>query len=196
MKKMIALFTLLTLLTVITLLSSCLYYFAKNMGSVNLDTRPMIELDKPTVLKNVLLPVNTEVLYYSDTRKKEQNIEEFRVPPYVLKYEDRANPQFYIQWGGAYVNYMTIEEGQVLRVSTLNDVKMPNHNEFLRLWGQEHCEGILFIKLKNTNDWSFNPKNMYIEDCGLFTYPENARAKAEFLQRINQALQKLPAQLP
>lgn len=193
MKKIIPLFTL---LMVVTLLSSCyLSYFAKNMGSANPETRPMIELDKPTVLKNVLLPVNTQVLYDMNTHKKEQNIQEFRVPPYVLKYEDRANPQSYIQWGGAYVDYMKIE-GQVLRVSTINDVKMPNHNEFLRLWGQEHCEGKLLIKLKNTNDWSFNPKNMYIEDCGLFTYPENARAKAEFLQKINQALQKLPAQSP
>lgn len=173
------------LFTVMSLLSGC--YFMANIGGDGAEKRPFIFVDKPTVIKNVLLPVNTEILYHENSHKKlEQEIEEFRLipDPSTGAYE----PQSYIQWGGAYVENMGFN-GQFLRVKATGFVKMPQKNEFLRLW--ENCDGELLIKLKDANDWSFNPKNMYIENCGRFTYPDDGRAEqVEFMQKINQALQK------
>ncbi|WLF83536.1 hypothetical protein [Moraxella sp. ZY210820] len=181
MKKTLLLFT------IMSLLSGCYFMAMANIGGDGAEKRLFIFVDKPTVIKNVLLPVNTEVLYHENSHKKlEQEIEEFRLmpDPSTGAYE----PQSYIQWGGAYVENMGFN-GQFLRVKPTGFVKMPQHNEFLRLW--KDCDGELLITLKDGNDWSFNPQNMYIENCGRFTYPDDGRAEqVEFMQKINQALQK------
>ncbi len=164
------------------------------------DNSPYYMTTTSNQVRGIPVPAKTKLNYQSQAFKQkfeqkhalnEKNLSGIALP------ENTA-----IIWGGMPVD-MFIQfsnpEMKGFSVYPARGFKTELSNEFLRLW--KSCESDLDIKLKNPNDWSFNPENMEITGCGInqkrSKYTEDSFRQDEadaFLIKINQALHKLPKQ--
>lgn len=170
-------------------------------GCNGTDNSPYYMTTVSNQIRGIPIPSQTKLTYQSQNFRqkfeqthalKEKNLTSVTLPEHTA-----------IVWGGMPVD-MFVQfanpEMKGFSVYPAREFRTELSNEFLRLW--KSCESDLNIKLKNPNDWTFNPENMEIIGCSVKIQKRSAYTEDsvrqdeadEFLRKINHALQQLPKQ--
>ena len=132
------------------------------------DKRPFFITTKPVIIKNISLPVGTKIIY-----EKQYFWEKYEQKK-LLNEKDIVSINFRkgttINWGGmpitSIVRFYNTEIKGFSVYADFDKIYKNNRTPFLNLW--LNCNSELGIIVENTNDWSFNKKNVLdIESCGV-----------------------------
>ena len=158
---------------------------------------------EPMVVKNLELPVGTEIVYFdtslfgdgeSSRPLREKNIYQIFFP------DDKP-----LMWGGVPVSLIERFFNRSMKGFTVypelgnslesdeNKHKLMEKNEFLKLWFMWTKN--MDVNIKNENDWSFNPDNMVLGgeadsryiDYGNLEYFNGKDSMVEHLRKLNEA---------
>lgn len=128
---------------------------------------PYFITTEPTTVKKIVVPKGTKLTYEEQFFKEGQQDEIMN----ENKLTDIELPEGEtIDWGGVPV-YMIIKiynpEMQGYSVyADFNQLKNDKKTKFSELW--QNCNNDLGVLIKNTDDWTFNSKNIRdISDCGV-----------------------------
>lgn len=149
----------------------CFYLYIRALGSmwdVNTPNKsPYFITDKPIVVNNILVPKETKITY-----KKRYFWEKYEQKK-PLKQKDITRITFKegitIDWGGIPIKEMIKFFNPKMKGYTVyanfNSLNKNKKTQFYNLW--KSCNSELGITVKNTDDWSFNKKNIIdIQSCG------------------------------
>ncbi|MCL7763527.1 hypothetical protein MPF19_08890 [Polaribacter sp. Z014] len=147
------------------------YIYAKGLGSMYAlgnkpDESPFYITTKPIVVKNILLPKGTKISYKKNYfwQKYEQkellnekNIKEISFPEVI-------------NWGGvpitSILKFFNPEMKGFSVYADFNRLDKNKETQFSNLW--KSCSSKLQISVQDTDDWSFNKKNISdIESCSV-----------------------------
>jgi len=160
MFKKIFIFSIITMLLIIWLL----FLRSDAMNSTpNTDFRPFFITSKPIIFKKISLPKGTKIIYtyryFWETFEQKKPRSEKDIKKIVFKEE--------INWGGIPVTSISKffnpeMTGFTLHFNELNKTKKNQLYPLLHI-----CNKEIGINIKNSNDWSFNKKNILsIQSCG------------------------------
>ncbi|KAA3624207.1 MAG: hypothetical protein DWQ02_23380 [Bacteroidetes bacterium] len=155
---------------VILIAIGCLYAYLNALGASwalnKPDKRPFFVTTKQIVVKNILLPEGTKIIYKNQYfwKKHEQNK--------PLNPKDIIEISFMegttINWGGVPItSIVRFYNSEMKGFSVYADFeKLNKRTRFADLW--ESCHDNLGITVEDTEDWSFNKKNILnVESCGV-----------------------------
>lgn len=134
----------------------------------NPDESPYFVTTKPVVIKNILLPKGTKITY-----KKRYFWEKYEQEK-LLNKKDITEVSFKegitINWGGvpitSILKFFNPEMKGFTVYADFNRLNKNKETQFSNLW--QSCNNNLGITVKNTNDWSFNKKNISdIQSCSV-----------------------------
>ncbi len=196
---------LLTLVIIGLICLFCYLYFLglANMWHVNTDDRPYFITTKPMIVKNIKLPIGTEIRYtkkwfWQDYILKEplneEDVESISLHSqhdYIdfLKTKkdvpvDSIGSYKYIEWAGVPVRsiYLSANKKHLVISPDFRKMSEDKKTKFSQIW--QNCDkyakpfGELYISLKNINDWSFNKENILdIYSCSSQTRGETIGAQ-------------------
>ncbi|WP_198680075.1 hypothetical protein [Aureibaculum luteum] len=156
---------------ILIIVISFFYVFAKSSASMyvnsNQNDSPYYIISKPIVVKNILLPKGTKITYIKRYFWEKHQQKE------LLNEKDITDVSFKegitIEWGGVpiteIIRFFNPEMKGFTVYADFNKLKENKETQFSNLWLS--CNSDLSLTIKNTNDWSFNKKNILdIESCG------------------------------
>ena len=157
---------------IILIIIGCFYLYLRALGSmwvVNTpDESPYFITTNPIVIKNILVPKQTKITY--EKRYFWEKYEQKK----LLNEKDITSISFEegitIDWGGIpikeIVKFFNPEMTGYSVYADFNSLNENKKTQFYNLW--EFCNNDLGITVKNTDDWSFNKKNILdVQSCGV-----------------------------
>ncbi|MEN1784067.1 MAG: hypothetical protein AAGF77_02915 [Bacteroidota bacterium] len=158
------------------------------------DKRPFFIVPEPTVLKRVMLPKGTKIVYERQFFWEKYEQKE------PLKEKDIVEVSFVngatIDWGGVPITSMVKFYNSEMRgFSVYPDFSKLEDNqktEFSSLW--QSCDGDLGITVKKVEDWSFNKENILdVQSCSVSfqRYFTEDTKQQMFLDSLHVALMKI-----
>ncbi len=172
------------------------YIYAKGLGSMYVvankpDESPFFMTTQPIIVKNILLPKETKIIY------KKHYFWEKHEQKELLKEKDIVEISFkeVIYWGGVPITSIDkFFNPEMKGFSVYADFDKLNKNketQFSNLW--QSCNSVLGINVKDINDWSFNKKNILdVEGCGGNSRYFNEDIKQQnFLNNLHNELIKI-----
>ncbi|PKV48858.1 hypothetical protein ATE84_0873 [Aquimarina sp. MAR_2010_214] len=148
------------------------YAYLKALGSAWVtnkpDKRPFFVTTKPIIIKNILLPEGTKIIYnkkyFWEKYEQKELLNEKDITSVFLKEGTTIN------WGGVPItSIVKFFNSEMKGFSVYPDFDKLNENkktQFSNLWLS--CNTDLGITVENTNDWSFNKTNILdVESCGV-----------------------------
>lgn len=177
---------------------ACFYIYLKALGSAYAlnkpDKRPYYITTQPLVVKNISLPKGSKITY------KERFFWEKGKQNKLLNEDDIIQISFIegitIDWGGipitSIVKFYNHEMKGFSVYADFGKLDIKKKTQFSTLW--QNCSDDLGITIENTNDWSFNKKNILdIQSCGV-SYQRYFKEDAEqqrFLDSLFSELKKI-----
>ena len=166
-KKILIIIGIIILITV-----GCFYLYLRALGSmwvVNTpDKSPYFITTKPISVNNILVPKGTKITY-----KKRYFWEKYEQKK-LLNEKDITRISFKegitINWGGTpikeIIKFFNPEMKGYSVYADFDSVNKNKNTQFYNLW--KSCNSELGITVKNTDDWSFNQKNILdVQSCGV-----------------------------
>ena len=166
-KKILIIIGIIILITV-----GCFYLYLRALGSmwvVNTpDKSPYFITTKPISINNILVPKGTKITY-----KKRYFWEKYEQKK-LLNEKDITRISFKegitINWGGIpikeIIKFFNPEMKGYSVYADFDSVNKNKNTQFYNLW--KSCNSELGITVKNTDDWSFNQKNILdVQSCGV-----------------------------
>ncbi|TPN84738.1 hypothetical protein [Aquimarina algicola] len=154
---------------------------------------PYFGTTEPIAIKNIKLPKGTKLTYEKHLFKKgkqEKMMSEEKLSTIELP---TGKP---IDWGGVPITMIVKFFNREMRgftvyadFSQLNDDKK---TKFSQMW--QSCSDDLGIAVKNTDDWSFNTKNILdVQSCSVLyqRYFKDDKNQQSFLDSLYNELQKI-----
>lgn len=130
------------------------------------DERPFFVTTKPIIVKNILLPEGTKIIYqrqyFWENYKQEEPLKEKDIMQISFKEGTTIN------WGGVPINSIVKFYNSKMKGFTVyaDFSKLNGKTRFTDLW--QNCDDALGITVEDTNDWSFNKRNILdVESCGV-----------------------------
>jgi len=132
------------------------------------DESPYFVTTKPQVIKNIPFPKETKITYkkryFWEKHEQKKPLDEKNITQISFK------KGITIDWGGvpitSIVEFYNLEMKGYSVYADFNSLNKNRETEFSDLW--KSCNSVLGITTKNTDDWSFNKKNiLIIESCGV-----------------------------
>lgn len=183
---------------IVILVLGSLYVYLIGLASMyNLNTpdeRPFFITTEPIKVKNIVLPIETKITYkqnyFWQKHKQAKLLNENNIVEISFKNGTT------IDWGGvpvsSIVNFFNSEKSGYTLYADFNKLIKKNETEFSKLW--KNCSKDIGITVSNSNDWSFNKKNILnIENCGVNYqryYKEN-KEQQRFLDNLHDALKEI-----
>lgn len=183
---------------ILLIVIGCFYLYMRALGSmwvVNTpDESPYFITVKPIVVNNILLPKETKITY-----KKRYFWEKYEQKK-SLKEKDITRISFKegitIDWGGIpikeIIKFFNPEMKGYSVYANFDSLNKNKKTQFYNLW--KSCNSELGITVENTNDWSFNKKNILdIESCGVNNqrYFKKDKNQQRFLDELYSQLMKI-----
>ena len=151
---------------------------------------PYFETSKPLLVKKIMVPAGTVLTYEEQFFKSGEQKE-------LLSEKDITGIKLpegkVLNWGGVPVTSIDKFFNSEMRGFTVNaDFSLLPENKktkFSKLW--ESCDTGLGITIKDTDDWSFNPKNIAdVESCSVLyqRYFKDDPEQQNFLNEMYEAL--------
>jgi hypothetical protein len=148
----------------------CFFVYLNALGSMwainKPDERPFFVTTKPIIVKNILLPEGTKIIYqrqhFWENYKQEEPLEE----KYIMQISFKEGTT--INWGGVPItSIVRFYNSKMKGFAVYADFgKLNEKNRFTDLW--QNCDDALGITVEDTNDWSFNKRNILdVESCGV-----------------------------
>ena len=166
-KKILIIIGIIILITV-----GCFYLYLRALGSmwvVNTpDKSPYFITTKPIFVNNILVPKGTKITY-----KKRYFWEKYEQKK-LLNEKDITRISFKegitINWGGTpikeIIKFFNPEMKGYSVYADFDSVNKNKNTQFYNLW--KSCNSELGITVKNTDDWSFNQKNILdVQSCSV-----------------------------
>lgn len=156
---------------VLTIVISFFYVFAKASSSMyvnrNQDDSPYFITSKPIIVKNILLPKRTKISYEKHHFWEKHQQKKLLSEKYITDISFKEG--ITIEWGGVpitkIVGFFNPEMKGFTVYADFNKLKENKKTQFSNLWLS--CHSNLSLTVKDTDDWSFNKKNILdIENCG------------------------------
>ncbi len=158
------------------------------------DDSPYFITVKPIVVKNILLPVGTKIIYeksfFSGKYEQKRLLNEKKITQ--ISFKEGTT----IDWGGVPITSIVKFFNDKMKGFTVyadfDKLDENKKTQFYNLWCS--CNSRLGITIKNTNDWSFNKENILdIESCGVNyqRYFKEDKEQQEFLDKLYQELLKI-----
>lgn len=176
----------------------CFYLYIRALGSIWVvntpDESPYFITNKRININNILIPKETKITY-----KKRYFWEKYEQKK-PLKEKDITMISFKegitIDWGGVpikkIIKFFNPEMKGYSVYADFNSLEKSKKNQFYYLW--KSCNSALSITVKNTDDWSFNKKNILdVESCGVYYqryFSEDVRQQ-RFLDSLYNELIKI-----
>jgi len=154
---------------------------------------PYFITTEPTTIKKIVVPKGTKLTYEEQFFKEGQQDE-------IMNENKLTNVELpegkTIDWGGIPV-YMIIKfynpEMQGYSVyADFSQLKNDKKTKFSELW--QNCNNDLGVLIKNTDDWTFNSKNIRdISDCGVNyqRYFKEDKKQQQLLDELYSELKKV-----
>ncbi len=175
----------------------CFYAYLYALGSAwtlnKPDKRPFFITTEPIVVKKIIIPKGTKVIYdkqffWEKYEQKEPLNEEDIIEISIMNGST-------IDWGGIPVNSMVKFYNSEMKGYSVNadfrKLEDYRKTEFSNLW--QSCNSDLGITVKQENDWSFNKENISdVQSCGVIYqryFVEDAKQQS-FLDSLHTALMK------
>jgi hypothetical protein len=187
------LFKLFTILFGLLLLNGCIGNMNPTGGNSN-PNYPYFITKKPLVIKKILVPIDTKLVYESEFFKEglqNQMMSEEKLTRIELLPIGKT-----IDWGGVPIisisKFFNTEMCGFSVYADFNQLSKNTRTKFSSLW--ESCSSDLDIKVKNINDWSFNKQNISdIEGCSVIyqRYFKNDVNQQKFLDELYSELMKI-----
>ncbi len=151
---------------------------------------PFFITNKPTMVKNMLVPKGTKLIYERQSPDQEgiqyKILDEEKLTEIIL---DENNPDAYVNWGG-------------IPASHFKKISDENYSVIINVWTLEYekdnvvygfniAEDNLRISVKNMNDWTYNTQNIkeIQNDSVLYDkYDKNENFKQNFIDIYVQYL--------
>ncbi len=165
------------------------------MGHLNKpDDSPYFVTTKPIVIKNILLPKETKITYekryFWEKHEQKGLLNEKDITK--ISFKDGIT----IDWGGvpitSIVKFFNLEMKGFTVYADFNSLNKNKKTQFSNLW--QSCSNHLGITVKNTNNWSFNKKNISdTESCSVNYqryFKEDIRQQ-RFLDNLYKELMKM-----
>ncbi|MDR6784134.1 hypothetical protein ABIE26_002477 [Pedobacter africanus] len=154
---------------------------------------PYFITTEPLTIKKILVPKGTKLTYEEQFFKKGQQDELLNENKLTKIELPEGKP---IDWGGVPV-FMIIKffnpEMQGYSVcADFNRSKDDRKTKFSELW--QSCNNDLGVLIENTQDWSFNTKNIRdVSDCGVNfqRYFKENKERQQFLDELYKELKKV-----
>ena len=154
---------------------------------------PFFITTKPLVIKEIAVPVGTKLVYEEQLFKKGK--QDKSLAEEKLKAIELANGNT-IDWGGVPVTAITKFFNSEMHgfnvTANFDQLKEDRKTKFSRLWLS--CSDDLGITVKNTEDWSFNKKNILdVQSCSVNyqRYFKDDARQQKFLDSIFSELKLL-----
>ncbi len=155
------------------------------------DKRPFFVITEPVIVKNIMLPKGTKIIY--EKRYFWQEYEQEK----QLNEKDIVQISFHtettIDWGGvpitSIVKFYNSEMSGYTVYADFNKLNKNTESRFANLW--QSCNKRLGIIVKNTADWSFNKENILdVQSCGVNyqRYFSDDTAQQKYLDTLYNAL--------
>ncbi|WP_178983951.1 hypothetical protein [Winogradskyella helgolandensis] len=183
---------------IILLLIGCFYAYINALGSMWVlnkpDESPYFVTTKSIIIKNIPLPKGTKITY------KKRYFWEKHKQNKLLNEENVTDISFMegitIDWGGVPITsihkFFNSEMKGFSVYADFDKLNKNNKTQFSNLWFS--CNNNLGITVENTNDWSFNKKNILdIESCGVNNqrYFKEDKNQQRFLDELYSQLMKI-----
>ncbi len=182
---------------VVLITVGCFYAYLYALGSAwtlnKPDKRPFFITTEPIVVKKIIIPKGTKVIYdkqffWEKYEQKEPLNEEDIIEISIMNGST-------IDWGGIPVNSMVKFYNSEMKGYSVNadfrKLEDYRKTEFSNLW--QSCNSDLGITVKQENDWSFNKENISdVQSCGVIYqryFVEDAKQQS-FLDSLHTALMK------
>jgi hypothetical protein len=193
------------LLKLSSLVAGCLSLTAcmgcYNPNGCNRDTSPYFYTTTTTQVRGLSVPTQSKLTYKQTRMNQKEQQDHLLDEKQLTEIQLPANTA--MVWGGMpSVRFTRFFNSDMngFTVSRAPNTKSAISTDFVKLW--HACDSDLDVTLSNPNDWSFNPQNMEITGCGVNIqkrgpYNEHSPTQYqsdEFLQKINNAIQKLSKQ--
>ena len=154
---------------------------------------PYFITKETSVVKKITVPKGTKLIYEEHSFKEGEQCK-------IMNEQELITIQLpmdtTIEWGGVPITQIhKFFNGEMRGFSVYPDFRKLDKNkmtEFSRLW--ESCSNDLGITIKNTDDWSFNKKNILdIESCSVNyqRYFKNDIEQQSFLNKLYNELKKV-----
>ncbi len=171
------------------------YVYLNALGSAWIinkpDKRPFFVTSKPIIIKKILLPKGTKIIYEKQYFWEKYEQKELLNEKNITSIYFREGTT--INWGGVPItSIVKFFNSEMKGFSVTADFDKLNENkktQFSNLWLS--CNNNLGITVKNTNDWSFNKKNILdVESCGVNNqrYFEKDKNQQRFLDDLYNEL--------
>lgn len=157
---------------IILIVIGCFYLYLHALGSmwvVNTpDESPFFITTKPIVVNNILVPKETKITYkkryFWEKYEQKKLLSEKDITRISIKKGVTIN------WGGVPIKeIIKFFNSEMKGYSVYADFDSLNKNkktQFYSLW--KNCNSEVGITVKNTDDWSFNKKNILdVQFCGV-----------------------------
>lgn len=154
---------------------------------------PYFITTEPITVKKIVVPKGTKLTYEEQFFKKGQQNEPLNESKLTKIELPEGKP---VNWAGVPV-FMIIKffnpEMQGYSVyADFNQLKADRKTKFSELW--QSCNNDLGVLIENTEDWSFNAKNIRdISDCGVNfqRYFKENKEQQQFLDELYKELKKV-----
>ncbi|WP_264550601.1 hypothetical protein [Flavobacterium sp. N2038] len=154
---------------------------------------PYFITTEPTTIKKIVVPKGTKLTYEEQFLKEGEQDEIMNENKLTMVELPEGKT---IDWGGIPV-FMIIKffnpEMQGYSVyADFSQLKKDKKTKFSELW--QSCNNDLGLLIKNTDDWTFNTKNIRdISDCGVNyqRYFRNNKEQQQFLDELYSELKKV-----
>lgn len=189
---------LIVLGVIILIAVGCFYAYMYALGSAwtlnKPDKSPFFITTKPIVVKGILVPKGTKLVY-----EKQYFWEKYEQKK-PLNEKDIVEISFTegvtIDWGGvpitSIVKFYNSEMKGFSVYADFDKLDIKKETPFSKLW--QSCSDDLGITVENTNDWSFNKKNILdIQSCGVNNqrYFKEDVEQQNFLDSLFSELKKI-----
>jgi len=175
----------------LSLLTSCVGNMNPTGGN-STPNYPYFITTKPLVVKKILVPAGTRLVYeeqyFKEGEQKEMLSEEKLI---TISLQDSST----IYWGGVPITEINKFFNSEMRGYTVyadfKRLDIKNVTKFSELW--KSCSDGLGISIKNGDDWSFNPKNIDdVQSCSVLyqRYFKDDMQQQQFLDNLYSELKK------
>ncbi len=154
---------------------------------------PFFITTEPLVIKKIAVPIGTKLIYEEQLFKKGE--QDHRMSEEKLTTIELTNGKT-IDWGGVPVTSITkffnTEMHGFTVTANFAKLKEGKKTKFSKLW--QSCDQDLGITVGNTDDWSFNTKNILdVESCSVIyqRYFKDDANQQSFLDSIFTELRRL-----
>ena len=155
---------------------------------------PYFITTQPLTIKNIAVPIGTKLTYEITYFKKgQQNKPLSEAKLTTIDFPNNAN----IIWGGVPIDSINKFFNSAMTgysvYADLSKLNAQDQSQFSKLW--DSCSDDLGITIQNSNDWSFNKKNIIdVESCSVNyqRYFKENTEQQKFLDQIYRALQNVP----